>query len=224
MQLLNPKNVIDVGCGLGAWLNIFSKYGVSDILGVDGDYIDENKLIIPKENFKKANLGLPLDLKKKFDLAICLEVAEHLPPSEADSIVETLINHSDTILFSAAIINQGGQNHINEQWFSYWEKKFHSHGYTFYDIIRPQIWYNQNVDWWYKQNIFIVSKKTINQPSKGDLICGYHPDWFSKNAILIKDLEEGNYSIKKWFYYLKKSITRKFINEYNDSKTNNRQL
>lgn len=212
LETINPKSVIDIGCGLGAWLQSFSKQGVTEILGVDGDYIDRTKILIPKENFVTANLSEELNLNKKFDVAICLEVAEHLDEKEADHIVKTLINHSDTIVFSAGIVAQGGQNHLNEQWFNYWEKKFQVYGYTFYDVIRPQIWYNKNVDWWYKQNIFIVSKNKIVSTKKGDLICGYHPDWFSKKAILLTDLESGNYSVKACFSFLLKAIFRKIKN------------
>lgn len=212
LEILKPKSVIDFGCGLGAWLLSFSKLGITDILGVDGDYIDRTKILIPKENFVTANLSEEVNLNKKYDIAICLEVAEHLDEKEADKIVKTLINHSDTIIFSSAIVNQGGQNHLNEQWFNYWEEKFQKYGYSFYDAIRPRIWYNERVDWWYKQNIFIVSKNEISYSKKGNQVCGYHPDWLTKKAILMADLESGNYSVKACFRYLLKSIFRKLKN------------
>ena len=59
MGLLQPNTVIDVGCGLGTWLSVFKEYGVKDILGIDGDYIDRENLQIPQENF------LSVDLKKR---------------------------------------------------------------------------------------------------------------------------------------------------------------
>ncbi len=39
MDLINPKSVIDVGCGDGSWLTQFKQCGVEKITGLDGDYM-----------------------------------------------------------------------------------------------------------------------------------------------------------------------------------------
>jgi len=51
LELIQPKSVIDVGCGLGTWLSVFKQHGIEDFLGVDGYYIDKKMLQIPEENF-----------------------------------------------------------------------------------------------------------------------------------------------------------------------------
>jgi SAM-dependent methyltransferase len=159
IDLIHPRSVLDVGCGLGTWLKAFEECGVHDCLGVDGDYIDRSMLTIPVERFQSHDLTKKLSLGRKFDLVMSLEVAEHLPEQAADIFVESLARHGDTHLFSAAIPGQGGQNHVNEQWPVYWEEKFRRHGLYFYDVIRPVVWNSEQVDIWYKQNIFLVKKE-----------------------------------------------------------------
>ena len=51
IDMIKPKSVIDVGCGLGTWLSIFKELGIDDILGMDGKWVDTERLYIPKENF-----------------------------------------------------------------------------------------------------------------------------------------------------------------------------
>lgn len=159
MGLLQPNTVIDVGCGLGTWLSVFKEYGVKDILGIDGDYIDRENLQIPQENFLSVDLKKPLTLESKWDLVVSLEVAEHLPNSAAKTFVNSLTKLGKVILFSAAIPFQGGQHHINEQWQDYWVKHFQNIGYLPVDCIRRKVWQNPNVAYWYAQNILIFAEQ-----------------------------------------------------------------
>jgi len=149
-----PGSVIDIGCGVGAWLSVFKDRGVADILGVDGDYVDPGMLEIPAENFLPRDLKEPLQTGRQFDLAMSLEVAEHLPGECAESFVKSLASLSPLVLFSAAIPHQGGEGHINEQWPEYWAEIFKVHGYVPVDCLRRKIWQNASVRWWYAQNIF----------------------------------------------------------------------
>jgi SAM-dependent methyltransferase len=155
MQLLQPTSVADVGCGTGAWLSVFHEAGVEDILGIDGDYIDRSLLQVPLDRFVPRDLRLPLDIDRTFDLVVSLEVAEHLPADCADRFVDSLVGLGPAILFSAAIPNQGGHNHINERWQSYWVTLFEERGYACVDLIRPRIWDDERVNWWYRQNTFL---------------------------------------------------------------------
>lgn len=183
LKLLEVSSVVDIGCGLGTWVKTAEKNGVGDFLGVDGVDLEQEDLKIPKQNFLSHDLTLPLKLNKKYDLAICLEVVEHLPEAAADTIISSLAQASDNILFSAAIPGQGGQNHLNEQWPSYWIKKFEQHGYKFYDCIRPVIWNNERIEYWYRQNMFIVSKEALpglSGVSPGEYSDIVHPITFSK--------------------------------------------
>lgn len=96
-----------------------------------------------------------------------LEVAEHLPESCAQAFVNSLTNLSKFVLFSAAIPGQQGRYHVNCQWPEYWAGFFRVRGYVPVDLIRPYIWMNENVEYWYRQNIlFYIEQETLKQMPK----------------------------------------------------------
>jgi hypothetical protein len=161
MASFNPKSVIDVGCGVGNWLEEFKRNHVVDLFGIDGHHLDKGLFMLDQSNLLMTDMNEPFKINRRFDLAISLEVAEHLKREAADNFVSSLCSISDLIVFSAAIPGQGGQNHLNEQWPSYWKKKFESRGFGFYDVMRPKIWNNEKVQYCYKQNIFIASKTKL---------------------------------------------------------------
>jgi SAM-dependent methyltransferase len=163
LELLAPRSVCDVGCGAGSWLAVFKEQGVEDVVGVDGDYVPPAQLDIPAEQFLARDLAAGLELERRFDLAMSLEVAEHLPPEAGSGFVDTLANLAPAVLFSAAIPNQGGRNHVNEQWPDYWEGEFGRSDYVAVDCIRPRIWKRPGVHFWYRQNIILfVSRELLD--------------------------------------------------------------
>ncbi|MFN7022448.1 MAG: class I SAM-dependent methyltransferase [Phycisphaerales bacterium] len=172
VDLLRPRSVVDVGCGLGGWAAAFARHGGAEVMGVDGDYVDRSMLRIPPDRFKPHDLTKPLDLGRTFDLAISLEVAEHLPESVADQFVATLTALAPAVLFSAAVPAQGGNNHINEQWQSYWIRKFAARGYVPADPVRPKVWDDPRVEWWYRQNtlLFLSEKALAGAPELRSLV------------------------------------------------------
>lgn len=155
---LHPMTVLDVGCGIGTWASHWP-----GSVGVDGDYVRRNQLRIPRENFVAHDLRTPLDLGRRFDLALCLEVGEHLPAKAAPTLVESLCRHSDVVVFSAAVPGQGGEDHINERWPSWWAKRFVAHGYKAYDLLRDDMWWDQRVEWWYRQNTVVFASAEAAQ-------------------------------------------------------------
>lgn len=159
LELIHPRSVIDVGCGVGTWLSVFKECGVRDIMGVDGDYMDKKMLQIPQERFLSFDLSEPLRMDRQFDLVVSLEVAEHLPSKCAERFVDSLVRLGPVILFSAAIPFQGGVHHINEQWPDYWVKYFQQKEYVVIDCIREKVWQNNNVEMWYAQNILMFVRQ-----------------------------------------------------------------
>lgn len=167
MEYVSPKSVVDVGCGVGTWLSVFTEHGVKDILGVDGPWVDDSQLFIPKEKFIRKDFEKPFVIDKKADLVMSLEMAEHIPDSSASGLVESLTRIAPVVFFSAAIPLQEGVNHINEQWPGYWAKKFKAHGYVPVDCIRRKVWTNENVRFWYAQNsFFYVDEKRLSEYPK----------------------------------------------------------
>lgn len=157
-ELIPIKSVVDVGCGSGSWLKAFQKNGVNTIFGVDGN--QTRVLDIPDDRFLRTDLNKPFDLKKKFDLAVSVEVAEHLSPESAGQFIDNLTRLASAVLFSAAVPGQGGAYHVNEQWPAYWADKFAKHGYAAVDCLRMRIWEDPSVEWWYSQNILLYVKKS----------------------------------------------------------------
>ncbi|MGZ4384189.1 MAG: class I SAM-dependent methyltransferase [Gaiellaceae bacterium] len=161
MERIAPHSVIDLGCGVGAWLKEFEWQGVGDYLGVDGSWVARDLLLIPADRFVETTLDRSLDLGKRFDLAVSLEVAEHLPERMAKQFVATIVRHAPCALFSAAIPYQGGTRHVNEQWPDYWAALFAAHGYEPVDAIRPLVWSDPRVASWYAQNILIFARPEV---------------------------------------------------------------
>ena len=159
MDALQPKSVLDLGCGRGAWLGVWKAAGASQVLGVDGDYVDRNDLAIDLSEFSAQDLGSTIDLDRRFDLVESLEVAEHLPESRARGFVADLCRHGDTVLFGAAPPGQGGEHHINEQPYSYWRAFFSELGYDAFDFVRPQITERREVAPWYRYNTLLYVKR-----------------------------------------------------------------
>ena len=120
-----PRSVIDIGCGIGNYLLPFQQKGCR-VFGVDGCEVAGE--LIP-DHFKRVDLRFPLPHEfGRFNLTICLEVAEHLPAEHADQLVANVAQVADGIvLFSAAIPWQVGTHHYNCQPPAYWIEKFAMH-------------------------------------------------------------------------------------------------
>jgi len=196
-QIFSPRSIVDLGCGIGTWLSAFIEMGIDDILGIDGPYVEMSKLLINETNFLAADLGKPILLDRKFDLAISLEVAEHIPDTSATTFVSSLTSLSDIIIFSAALPHQGGENHINEQWPEYWSDKFTAAGYTPIDYLRFKLWNNPDIEFWYRQNIFIYIKNnlvenydTLRSSAISKPFSLVHPEQYIQKYRTITGLEE----------------------------------
>lgn len=153
-----PTSVLDVGCGTGGWLAEATALGTTDVLGVDGDYLPREQLRIPVETFRPSDLTQPLDLDRRFDLVMTLEVAEHIAAVHARTFVASLCRHADAVLFSAAFPGQGGNSHVNEQPPSYWAGLFTEHGFQLFDQVRPQVWDDERVMFYYRQNTLLFAR------------------------------------------------------------------
>ena len=168
-----PRNVVDLGCGLGAWLAAAVELGAGSVLGLD--LVPGRKLY--GGPFLTADVSRVLDYSgvdptpwvrltqfngdKSFDLALGLEVGEHLDGGvrSAAIYVSNLCRAADLVLFSAAVPGQGGEHHVNEQWPEYWARLFRERGYVVADPLRARLWHDERVLWWYRQNALVCYRK-----------------------------------------------------------------
>jgi hypothetical protein len=192
MNMLSPRSVVDVGCGEGAWLSVFAQKGVDRILGIDGEYVARDRLLIPTDRFQSRDLTQPFAVNEEFDMAVSLEVGEHLPENKVGTLVSSLGSLAPVILFSAAIPGQGGTRHVNEQWPSYWADQFVAIGFDCFDVLRQRLWKDDRITWWYRQNLLLFARRDsvawsvlskISDPGRpADLI---HPElWNSTQRSL----------------------------------------
>lgn len=207
MKMIKPQSVVDVGCGAGEWLSEFHRSGVGEILGIDGEWVPPNQLRIPRSAFVPHDLSKPIKVNQTFDLAVSLEVAEHLSPSQADPFVQEIKSLAPVVLFSAAIPFQGGVGHENEQWPDYWAALFKKYHYTSVDCVRKQVWSNPAVAYWYSQNCFIAVRQDImhHYPFLSDTLLRYgddlpplvHPmNYYMKVKRLVESEKALNQSVR----------------------------
>lgn len=152
-------SMADVGCGTGSWLAAAADLGVADTAGFDGKWVKRDLLEIPAERFHATDLAHPPAVSRAYDLAISLEVGEHLPGRCASDFVRFLTDLAPAVLFSAAIPGQGGLHHLNEQWPAYWIDMFASRGYRAVDAVRGRFWEDRRVAYWYAQNAFFFVRE-----------------------------------------------------------------
>lgn len=165
-----PSSVVDVGCGEGWWGAAFEmalkQRGVMpSVLGLDSG----TPAVTPPIRVDPTDLSQTFARIESFDLAICLEVAEHLDPQRAEGFVADLCKLAPTVLFSAAQPRQGGTGHVNLQPPAYWAALFRSHGYGWHDDIRRRVWQDNRVESWYRANMILFTK--------GSGLMERDPDW-----------------------------------------------
>jgi SAM-dependent methyltransferase len=158
LELISPTSVLDVGCGRGAWLRAFEERGVKVLRGLDGTYVDSARLLVDPQCFTPMDLSSQsCTIAGRYDVALCLEVAEHLPAKFGDRLIEALTEAAPVVVFSAAVPGQGGIHHVNEQWPNHWTQRFAKRGFRMLDPLRPRVRNDARVAWFYRQNMLLYA-------------------------------------------------------------------
>lgn len=181
LKYLNPKSVVDFGCGRGIWLRtLLSIKEDVNILGIDGSWVNAENLRIKNQYFMSHDLTQEIKLSIKYDLAMSLEVAEHIDEDYSEVFFQNIIGASDSVLFSAAIPGQEGVHHVNEQWHSYWIEKFLNAGYKVDYHLRNYFWNDKMISPWRRQNILFFHKYEDSPFSDlpNNMIDVVHPEVF----------------------------------------------
>jgi hypothetical protein len=160
LEKFDPDSVIDFGCAIGAYLEPFHEQGI-DIQGVDGSSAALDHAVVPQDVLTKHDLREPFSPDQAYELAICIEVAEHLPKSSADTLIEMLCNSAEIIVFTAAPPGQHGEHHVNLQPAEYWIEKFERHGKTLrrdhVETLRERLTVTEMN--WVEENLFVFAEK-----------------------------------------------------------------
>jgi len=167
---LNVDSVLDIGCAIGTWLRAWSELGITDLHGVDGDYVDRQRLALAELTFTAVDLNGTFDLGRQFDLVQSLEVGEHIEKKASETFAECLARHARRyILFSAAPPGQGGEHHINEQPYEFWRQKFERRGFVTIDAVRPAIAEDKRISYWYRYNTLLFVRRELLPDISNDL-------------------------------------------------------
>lgn len=130
IQRFNPRSVLDLGCGMGHYLQYFAANGCRAV-GVEGSAAGLAR--IPDTVLAmQHDLRKPLIVNQRFDLVMSVEVAEHVPKKYSRTLVRSLCRHSNgLIVFTAAPPGTPGDDHINCRERSFWDSLFEEQGFTF---------------------------------------------------------------------------------------------
>lgn len=167
IELFQPNSAIDIGCGIGTWCEALAEAGVTDTFGLDGPWIERERFALGPERFiafdfdKSEKPFRPPLPRPHFDLLVSFEFLEHVDPAHAADIVQFMAATADIVVAGAAPPGQGGKNHVNEQWPSYWAGLFAAHGFVAFDALRPLIWNLSGVEPWYLQNPICYFKGSV---------------------------------------------------------------
>lgn len=177
------RSVADFGCGTGTWLSVaLEHFDAEKAIGVEGDWMRKEWLDDTRIEFYPHNLEESIAIGP-VDLAISLEVAEHVSPGRAVGFITDLCRAAPLVLFGAAIPGQGGVGHVNEQWQGYWANLFRQHGYQCFDAIRPLVWDEEDIPYWYRQNVLLYSKAPLDAP-RPTVLNLVHPDkWDEERGV-----------------------------------------
>lgn len=192
VRILKPASVVDIGCGMGVWLAEFARLGVPRVRGYDGH--DGSRLDIPADRYVQVDLATKNVIDGRYHLALCLEVAEHLPSERADWIVDTLTTLAPAVLFSAAVPGQGGQGHVNEQWPEYWVPRFNDRGFKVSGALRWK-WWGQvphAIEPWYAQNLLLAVDEDLL--SERPLLQPYFRSWGDAPHAVVHPFYRGTWS------------------------------
>jgi hypothetical protein len=161
---LEVKSIITIGFGVEPWLRVAEELGTTTLVGLDGNH--SHRALHPAGHSKIQTCDLeavkiPSAVRTgaRFDAVICVDGAEHLTPARADSFISELCSLSDLVVFAAAVPGQGGPDHLNAQWPSYWSELFKRNGFSCFDTMRSRLWDRQDCAWRYLQTLLVFARE-----------------------------------------------------------------
>lgn len=121
-----PARVLDAGCAIGLLVETLRERGVA----AEGFDISDYAIEQVHESVRPwVRVGsVTTELEGRYDLIVCIEVLEHVPPAEADAAIANFCRHTDDILFSSSPSDYGEATHVNVRPPEAWAEAFARHG------------------------------------------------------------------------------------------------
>jgi GT2 family glycosyltransferase/glycosyltransferase involved in cell wall biosynthesis/SAM-dependent methyltransferase len=126
---LSPVKVLDAGCGRGYLLKALRKRGV-DAWGIDTSASAIQNSLPESQPYSQVGSIIDPFPHPQYDLIICIDIFEHVPPEETERAVENLCSHCETILLSCNPYDFHNTAHINIQPPELWTAIFNRFGFT----------------------------------------------------------------------------------------------
>jgi hypothetical protein len=193
-------SLVHVGFGDGAWLAEAQRLGVSDVCGIDGPWAALDGLLVSRDRVLIGDPRQPFDGNgRTYDLALCIEYAEHFPHDQAGELVAALANLAPVVAFSAAIPGQGGAGHVNEQWPPYWEAHFAAVGYRMVDAVRHRLWTAPGVPPYLAQNLLVAvaDRQLADYQRLAETAAGRHGEGLSLVHPVIYERQLGGPALRR---------------------------
>jgi hypothetical protein len=173
-DLYKPRSVIDWGCANGLYLEPFMTDDGCEVLGIENASVAiemrHPDIRIIKADMTQSISLTPVNMQpvgvdlsapaNKFDMALCIEVLEHIEEKYASVAVGNICRSSDRLVVSIAREWQTGPGHLNLKPIEYWIQKFGWNGFR------------------------VDNKTTLDVREKmGD---GYHLGWITNNLLILE--------------------------------------
>lgn len=150
----NIQSILDLGSGPGQYAHYFEGNGINC------DCYDGNPHTEELSNGKCKVLDLTerVNLNKKYDCVLSLEVGEHIPAEYETIFIENIINHaSKYIITSWATIGQGGHGHVNEKSNEYIESIFLQYNWKRDKEAEKKLREVAEL-WWFRGSVLVFKK------------------------------------------------------------------
>lgn len=130
IDLFEPENVIQIGCGIGLHLKPFVDADI-DVKGLDESKVALENPAIPKKHIQIMPLNTPYSPENTYDVALCIDMLEYTSPQGEDAIIASVANAGKTAVVSAPLPRYDSLHYDHEEPKQYWIKKFQDYGMNY---------------------------------------------------------------------------------------------
>lgn len=166
-SILNPSSVLDLGCGVGSYLEGFYFAGCRDLMGIELNYELAKQYFVEeiKPDIRCGDVTKDLSINRMFDCVISFEVGEHISPEGTIFFVDNLTCYCKKyIIFTAAPPGQRGTNHINLMHRSVWIDMIKNRGFLYMGKMVEQYkkeWKRFGTEKYILNNLMVFKKDSV---------------------------------------------------------------
>ncbi|MCL6538444.1 MAG: methyltransferase domain-containing protein [Acidothermus sp.] len=126
VAITNPRTVLDVGCARGLLVQALREQGI-DAVGVD---VSEFAVHSAHRDVRPyLRVASASDVVGSYDLITCIEVLEHMSPSDAERAIDAMCRAADRILLSSSPSDFVEPTHVNVREPAAWAAAFAERGF-----------------------------------------------------------------------------------------------